>query len=314
MNDFCSVLRTAQVPARKTLRKLGTLDVDVVETTPVVWENRLLRFEWVRNSAWGEDVQREIGAYRFVDMADESPLPQFALDHSFGCCYAEGGKMYVHGTRGGGGGTVIDTFVSEDLVHWESSTALTFPEGIQLYNTSVCKDPDGYIMAIEIGGSHPAVGRPFTWVYAKSPDLLQWELLPMEEYSYSRDRYTACPTIRWYDGQYYLIYLESAPLHRWIPYIVRTPDLLHYEAGVINPIMMFSDEDKKVIYPERFTPEQLDRIARAANCNNSDVDLCEYNGKTVITYSWGNQLGKEFLALAEYDGSEKEFLQSFFIN
>ena len=35
-------------------------------------------------------------------------------------------------------------------------------------------------------------------------------------------------------------------------------------------------------------------------------------GKTLITYSWGNQYGKEFLALAEYDGSSEEFLKSFF--
>ena len=35
--------------------------------------------------------------------------------------------------------------------------------------------------------------------------------------------------------------------------------------------------------------------------------MCYYGGKTVITYSWGNQLGKEFLALAEYDGTEEEF-------
>ena len=50
----------------------------------------------------------------------------------------------------------------------------------------------------------------------------------------------------------------------------------------------------------------------AVDCNNSDFDLCDYQGKTVITYSWGNQFGKEFLALAEYDGPSSEFLQSFF--
>lgn len=55
-------------------------------------------------------------------------------------------------------------------------------------------------------------------------------------------------------------------------------------------------------------PEILD----AVDCNNSDIDMCEINGKTLITYSWGNQLGKEFLALAEYNGTNEEFLKSFF--
>ena len=58
--------------------------------------------------------------------------------------------------------------------------------------------------------------------------------------------------------------------------------------------------------------KDIDRIENAVNTNNSDIDLCEFGGKTVIVYSWGNQLGHEFLAIAEYDGSEEEFLKSFF--
>ena len=67
-----------------------------------------------------------------------------------------------------------------------------------------------------------------------------------------------------------------------------------------------------LIRPERFTEEELSYIENAVNCNNSDFDLCDHGGKTLITYSWGNQYGKEFLALAEYDGSSEEFLKSFF--
>ena len=41
--------------------------------------------------------------------------------------------------------------------------------------------------------------------------------------------------------------------------------------------------------------------------------LLPAKGKTVIMYSWGNQHGKEFLAMAEYDGSLQELLESFFL-
>jgi hypothetical protein len=167
-------------------------------------------------------------------------------------------------------------------------------------------------MAIEIGGKHPAVGRQFTCVFAESHDLIHWTMLDMMEHSYSRDRYTACPCIRYADGFYYMIYLEGAPCHRWIPYIVRSRDLKEFELGVTNPIMWPDDADKQVICPERFTAEELDYIEHAVDCNNSDLDLCDYRGKTLITYSWGNQYGKEFLALAEYEGSSEEFLKSFF--
>ena len=109
-----------------------------------------------------------------------------------------------------------------------------------------------------------------------------------------------------------MIYLEAMPLHRYVPYIVRTKDLLEFEPSPVNPVLFYGDEDKTLWHPERFTAEQKEKIRTAVNCNNSDVDLCDWQGKTVILYSWGNQYGTEFLAWAEYDGSEREFLESFF--
>ena len=109
-----------------------------------------------------------------------------------------------------------------------------------------------------------------------------------------------------------MVYLEGLPCHRWLPYIVRSRDLLEFELGLVNPIMCFDDDDKIIQRPEEFNQEQIDYITNAVDCNNSDVDFCEYNGKTVILYSWGNQYGKEFLAEASYDGTLQEFLESFF--
>lgn len=314
MTDYKKDIQEVRMPRRKRLRKCGTIKINTVEATPVVWQDKLLRFEWVRTDQWGAPggVSRKVGCYHFVDMMTEASLGEFADEHSFGCCYAENGKMYVHGVRGGGGGNILDCFVSSDLKHWESSVALTFPSDIHLYNTSVCKGDGRYIMAIEIGGKNPAVGKPFTCVFAESTDLVHWTMLDMMEYSYSRDRYTACPCIRYVNGYYYMIYLESAPCHRWIPYIVRSRDLRTFELGANNPIMWPDDDDKIVLFPERFKEEELDYLENAVDCNNSDFDLCDYHGKTVILYSWGNQFGKEFLALATYDGSSSEFLESFF--
>ena len=61
------------------------------------------------------------------------------------------------------------------------------------------------------------------------------------------------------------------------------------------------------------TEKEKEYMQTAFNCNNSDIDFCDFNGKTIITYSWGNQHGKEFLALAEYEGSLKELLESHFL-
>lgn len=58
--------------------------------------------------------------------------------------------------------------------------------------------------------------------------------------------------------------------------------------------------------------EERAHIAAAKNINNSDVEVCEFEGKTIIYYSWGNQQGTEFLAYARYNGPVKEFLTGFF--
>ena len=62
----------------------------------------------------------------------------------------------------------------------------------------------------------------------------------------------------------------------------------------------------------KLTPEQRKTIAEAKDINNSDVDLCEYKGRTIIYYSWGNQQGKEFLAESIYDGTLASFLKGWF--
>ncbi len=75
--------------------------------------------------------------------------------------------------------------------------------------------------------------------------------------------------------------------------------------------MRHSQDDKRIANPS-LTVEQRNMIAGAVNINNSDVDLCEFEERTVINYSWGNQRGTEFLAEAEYDGGLENLFSSFF--
>lgn len=111
------------------------------------------------------------------------------------------------------------------------------------------------------------------------------------------DRYTACPAIRFSGGYYYMIYLEQKPGPTYEPHIVRSRDLVHWESSPFNPVIRFSPEDKIIANPN-LSWEERNRIAKAVNINNSDIDLCEFEGKTIIYYSWGNQQGIEFLASA----------------
>ena len=57
---------------------------------------------------------------------------------------------------------------------------------------------------------------------------------------------------------------------------------------------------------------EREKVAKAQDVNNSDIDFCEYKGRLVINYSWGNQQGVEFLAEAEFDGTLEQFLTGWF--
>ena len=165
-------------------------------------------------------------------------------------------------------------------------------------------------MAVEVGEPKEVVGVPFTIFFAESKDLLNWKLLPQERV-YSKEKYTACPALRYLDGYFYMVYLEARPGPTYESHIVRSKDLESWESSRLNPVLAHSDDDKAIANP-KLAPEQRKAIDQAKDINNSDLDLCEYRGRTIIYYSWGNQQGKEHLAEAVYEGTLANFLRGFF--
>lgn len=292
--------------AKPVVKKLGTIDCDMVETTPVAFRRRLYRFEYVRTNY--KPNTTGVSYFRFIDVATGKPTPAFAKGYHLGSAHVEGDTVYAYGVKSWGA-SEIAVFISNDLKKWRSETALSTP-GWGIYNNSVCKGPNGYVMAIELGEPPDVVGVRFTMRFAESKDLIHWKATA-EDQVFAKDRYTACPSIRFVDSYYYMIYLGERPGPSYVPCIVRSRDLIHWESGPYDPVLGFSDEDKKIANPA-LTAEQRKHIAGSTNINNSDVDFCEYKGKTIIYYSWGNQQGIEFLAAAEYDGSLPQFLRSLF--
>jgi alpha-L-fucosidase len=146
--------------------------------------------------------------------------------------------------------------------------------------------------------------------FAESKNLLDWTLLPAE-CVYIKERYSACPALRFLDGWFYMFYLEARPGPNYETHIVRSRDLIRWESSSLNPVLKASPEDKQIANPN-LTADQRAKIAKAVDLNNSDVDLCEFRGKTIIIYSWGNQVGTEFLAEAVHDGPLATFLKGFF--
>ncbi len=289
---------------RPVIRKLGTIDCDLVETNPVVHEDTLYRFEYVRER-YGHNHTGD-SYFRFVAHDSGEFTPAFGHGHHMGCAFVEGDQVYVTAVNIWDGERV-DVFASRDLETWEMWNALELP-GYGMFNTSVCRTENDYVMMFEVGRPPEIAGVRFTARFARSTDLKSWALTP-DACTYSKDRYTAPHCLRYLDGFYYNFYLEA---HEGFEHrVVRSRDLVNWESSPLDPVMKADDDDRKIASP-RLTQEECDRIASAVNINNSDIDFCEYEGKTIINYSWGSQKGVEHLAEAVYDGTEAEFLRSWY--
>ena len=289
---------------RPVIKKLGTIDCDLVETTPVVFKNELYRFEYVRIGYAAN--QTGDSYFRFINHETGEASPSFAKGYHLGSAFVENDTIYVTGVDIWDGER-IEMFASADLKNWISWTILKLP-GYGIFNTSKCKAGNQYVLMYELGKPEEEVGKRFTARFATSEDLRHWEITP-RNCSYSKDRYTAPHCLRYLDGYYYNFYLEA--FEGYETRVVRSKDLVHWESSPLNPVLRASNDDKKYANPN-LTLEQRKKIADAKNINNSDIDFCEFNGKLIINYSWGNQQGKEFLAEAEFDGTLEEFLKSWF--
>lgn len=296
------------------IRKLGVVG-KACEMTPFVWKGRLVRVEV---DSVRTDPVKDIFKWFFQirDVETNKCYPPFGEGAHFCSAYCEDDIVYVFGSTeradGSCGGDSIVMYRSCDLNHWEANTVIANP-GWTLWNTSVCKGPDGYRMAIEVGEPVELVGKPFTTFFAKSDNLTDWEMMtPYETYRYNPERYTACPALRYSGGYYYMICLEELPLKRYEPYIYRTKDFIDWEIGLHNPILFCSPEDRRPKPGMAFAPEFLENLRTRLNINNCDVDLCEFCGYTYILYDTGDQLTFGCLCEAIYDGPLDQFLKAFF--
>ena len=293
---------------RPMIEKRGTIECDIVEASPVVFDKRLYYFESVRPDYKRKEAGVDDSYFRFWDVEKKKALPYFAKGYHLGSAMVVGDFMYVFGVQKPAASR-IDMFWTTDLIEWHQMPALDLP-GWGIFNSSACRVGPKFVLAFEIDKPVAEAGVPFTIRFAESTDLRSWKLLP-SNCVYSKDRYTACPTLRFIDGMYYMTYLEAKAGPEYETYIVRSPDLVHWEESQLRPVLRHSGDDKRIANPELTRDEQT-RIHGAKNINNSDFDFCDFEGETLILYSWGNQQGIEHLAEARFPAPVNTFLPSFF--
>jgi hypothetical protein len=295
---------------RPLIRKLGTVECDLVESSPFVFHGKLhlLASACVGADARGPGDSAWTSCIENLATGKKTSVP---ICGGFANAFVEGKIVYVTMSDTSHGKVFMQS--TGDLEHWDRWTVFDLPDHT-IFNTSICRADDKYVLMYEVGEPKEEAGVPFTARFATSKDLKHWTVTP-PECNYAKDRYTAPHCLRFLDGYYYDFYLESMQSfgrpRGFETYVVRSKDLIHWEQSALNPVLRASEDDRK-LRNAGFTPQQRERIAKATNCNNSDIDMCEYQGRLVIFYSWGDQLTREHLAEAVYEGSLSDFLRGWF--
>lgn len=289
------------------IKKLGICSPNN-EMTPFVWEGKLMRME-LHDPSDGLGGTEHYAVIR--DCATGKILSRFGEEGYFHCAYVEDGTCYVSAVDRKNKDTIW-MYETKDLIHWEKRVLFQRP-GWNYFNTCITKGPDGYVIILEANEPAELVGEPFTLFFATSPDLVNWTFMS-PEHCISRERYNGGPWLRYSEGWYYVISVTLLPCRRFTNYIFRTKDFLDWEVGFYNPILMPSEEDH-ILSPNAhdISDKLLEWSKTNFNINNSDIDMCDWNGQVYINYLVSNQLGSGgYMCEAVAEGSVAEFLKSYF--
>ncbi|MDO5553335.1 MAG: hypothetical protein Q4G68_06200 [Planctomycetia bacterium] len=288
VTGLITLLSSAYMPGAELQKEdKAVVSAEIMEVTPVVWENKPLLFCSKRPFV-SDHTPQSLGL-RIMDLTTGEFVSDFGQCHSLGCAIIADGCFHVYAARQESVDSWfldIDHFSSSDLVNWKMEPAIIREGGEHLLNSSVCQDDQGYIMAYE---SDQPVG--FCFKFARSNDLSHWTKIPNIAFAGPDQKsYSACPVIRYFAPWYYVIYLR-ADNGTYVSDLVRSKDLITWEASPNNPVL-------------KATPEE--------GINNSDVDLFQWQGETILFYATGNQQTWTDVRKAVYPGPMKEFFESYY--
>jgi len=292
---FCNGSVNAKKPQKPVLVKMPFAFSDVgrtpMENTPVLFKSRLLLVS--NNRPGGADAKGKDAFLYIDDLQTGKEVARFGQGHSFVSAYVNDDELNVFALEFSDFGRImnstgIDRLITTDLKNWKTEKII-LPEGSEhLFNSSVCRDDKGFLMAYE--SDKPV---QFCFKFARSADLSKWEKIPGLVFTGEKHEYSACPLIRYIAPYYYVIYLH-APLkghNGWISYMARSKELIKWELSPFNPILEAETGEGK---------------------NNSDVDILEYQGKTYLYYATGDQESWGTVRVAMYDGTAKAFFEGHF--
>ena len=290
------------------VERLGTVAVGLVESNPVVYRGKPYLYEFNR---WRN------GRFRPIEGGLNEVLPPMASNLNMSCAFVDGTHAVVTGTLKAEPG-IWDVFLTEsdDLRVWTEPRRILSGLRRTAYNTTMCK-PDGrfYMLATE-RTAPPDEKRThggYQMTFSRSDDLRTWTVVPDTTFVDN----AGSPCLKYHDGWYYFFHLFCSARDGfgqpfYVMRVARSRDLKKWTLGN-RPVLEPAHEDRRP-YPGRvFTPAERAKMMSAEDRNTSDIDMCDFDGDLLVSYSWGNQGGNEYLALGRVRNcTEKAFCESFF--
>jgi len=245
-------------PALAQLTKVPLIKLPVafgaaMENTPFVFGGRpLLALNYRDDTKNNTDGYTASMSLFIRDLRTGQEVARFGAGHSFVNAFVNGSELHVFASEGTNRDWFqsIYRFTTTDMQAWRRELAIEREGDEHLFNCSLCRDDQGFLMAYE---SNLPVG--FCFKFARSRDLAQWEKIPGLVFAgVDGKEYSACPVIRYCAPYYYVIYLHAAvPGHNgWVSFLARSRDLVAWELSPANPIL---------------------EAGPGEGINNSDVDL-----------------------------------------
>jgi len=277
---------------KPALIKLPVSYPQAMEQTPVIFAGRPLLVLNYRDDAKVHTKDYTQTMYLYIrDLCTGEEIARFGAGHSFVSALVEGNTLHVFASEGSNRDWYqsIYHFWSTDLKEWRREPAIPRANKEHLFNCSVCRDDQGYLMAYE--SDKPV---KFCFKFARSKDLSKWEKIEGLIFAgVDGKQYSACPVIRYFAPYYYVIYLHRPiPGHNgWVSFLARSKDLITWELSPMNPIL---------------------EAGPGEGCNNSDVDLFEWEGNTYLFYAIGDQQTWNGVRMAMYLGPMRRFFEHCF--
>jgi len=292
------------------IKRLGTVDAGLVESSLITLHSAVYRLDSIRRTHSGKGKP----FLQFINLESGIVLPPFGFGYDFGSAVVIDSVVYVTATKNN---EEVEIFSSKDLTRWTSWTILRKSK-YKIFNTSLVKAENRYVLMFEISEPLDEAGVPFTARFAISENLKDW-LITTPQMTYSKERYTAPHKLVFQNGWFYNFYLEAfsrgvAPEKKmhYETYVVRSKNLVDWEQSKVNPVMKALPAEDKLIFNDSLSSFKRALVKRALDINNSDIDFIEHMQKLLIVYSWGDQMGNEFLAYAEYQCPLSNFLAALY--